>query len=84
MCDEIINAAACVSKNESVNVMSTVSTNFHKKVKYKMDCYMLHSVLLVIILLFTITIICNYYAKRRSKPKKILPRRIMNLNKCSR
>ena len=63
-CNEIINTADSVS----TNVTSTVSANFHiKKVKCKMDCYILHTVLLVIILLFLITIICYYYAKHRSK-----------------
>ena len=38
--------------------------------RYKMDCDILHRVLLVIILVFTIAIICYYYAKYRSKLKK--------------
>ena len=60
--DEILSTA----KNVSTNV--TVSTNFHNKnVRYKMDCYILHTVLLVIILLFISAIIQNAYAKRRSK-----------------
>ena len=33
MCDEIINAVDSVSTNGPVNVMSTVSTNLHKKSK---------------------------------------------------
>ena len=41
--DEIVNAADSVSKNASVNVMSTVLTNFHK-----MDCYILCTVSAVI------------------------------------
>ena len=54
------------------NMPSTVSTNFHnKKVRYKMDCYMLHKVLLVIRLLFIIAITCYHYAKNGSKLKKI-------------
>ena len=58
----------------STNVTSTVSINCHnKKVRYKIDCYILHKVLLVIILLLTITIICYYYAKHRSKLKNISP-----------
>ena len=78
-CDEIIDDANSVSINVPTNVMSatstsvksTASTNFHdKKVRYKMDCYILHTVLLVVILLFIITIICYHYAKHRSKEKK--------------
>ena len=47
MCDEIINVVGSVSTNISANVMSAVSTNFHKKVRYKMDCYILHPISLV-------------------------------------
>ena len=32
-----------------------------------MDCYILHTVLLVIMLLFIITIIFHHYAKHKSK-----------------
>ena len=79
-CDEIIDDADSVSINVPTNVMSTVSTsvksiastNFHhKKVSYTMDCYILHTVLLVVILLFIIAIICYHYAKHRSKQKNI-------------
>ena len=42
----------------------------NKKVRYKMDCYILHTVLLVIILLFIFAIICYHHAKHRSKLKK--------------
>ena len=52
--------------------MGTESINFdNKKIRYKMDCYILHTFLLVTILLFTITIICHHYAKHRSKQKNI-------------
>ena len=53
-CDESIYAAESVSKNEQTNIMSTLSTivtstqsiNFHnKKVRYKVDCDILHTVL---------------------------------------
>ena len=57
--DEIINAADSVSVSGSVNVTSTVSTNFNKKVRYKMDCYILHIVVLVIIVF---AVICSHYA----------------------
>ena len=52
-----------------------------------MDCSILHTVLLAIILLFTITITCYHCAKYKSKPKKLIAvlkikkRRIMNLKK---
>ena len=53
MCDEIINDANSVSRNVPTNVTSTILTNFHnKKVRYKIDFYVLHTVLLVTILLF--------------------------------
>ena len=58
MCDEIINDSDSVSTNVLASVRSTVSRNFNnKKVRYKMDCDILHIVLLVIILLFIIAII---------------------------
>ena len=49
--------------------MSTISDD--KNVKYKMDCYILSTVLSVIILLFIIPIICYHYAKHWSKQKSI-------------
>ena len=76
MCDVIMYVMDIVPKNVAntiaTNVTSAVSTNFYKKVRYKMDFYILHTVLLVIILLFMIAIICYHYAKHRSKLKKIL------------
>ena len=71
-CDETINAADSVSTNlmstASTNVTITASINFHnKKVRYKMDCYILHAVLL----LFMIALVCYHYTKRRSKQKRI-------------
>ena len=54
------------------NVTSTASINSDvKKVRLKTDCYILHPVLLVIILLFILTIIYYHYAKHRSKQKGI-------------
>ena len=60
MCDEIINVTDSVSTNVintiirnmtntiSINAISTVSKNSDdKKVRYKIDCYILHTVLLV-------------------------------------
>ena len=71
MCEEIIKDADRVSRNGSANVLSTVLTNFPKKARYKMDCYILHSVSLVITLLFLIVIVCYRYAKHSSKLKDI-------------
>ena len=34
---------------------------------YKMDCYIMDTVLLVVLLKFKITIICYHYLKHRSK-----------------
>ena len=66
--DEIINAAYSVS----INVMSTVLISFlNKNVRYKTD-YILHTVLLVIILLFVIAVICYHYLKHWSKQKNLL------------
>ena len=83
-CDEIINATDSVSRNVtntiptnmtdtiSINVTSTVSTNSdNEKVRYKMDCYISHTFLLVIILLFTTAIVYYHYPKRRTKQKRI-------------
>ena len=56
--DEIINAADKLSINVSAIIIRTISTNFqNKKGRYKMDCYILHTVLLLIILLFIIAIV---------------------------
>ena len=49
--------------------MSMNSDN--KKVRYKMDCYILHLILVVIILLFIIAFICYHYEKYRSKQRHI-------------
>ena len=42
-----------------------------KKVRYKIDCYILHTVLLAIMLILINTIICNHCAKHRAKQKSI-------------
>ena len=76
VCDENMNVMDSVSTNMtntiSTNVASSVSIKFDdKKVRYKMDYYILHKVLLVIILLLIIAIICYHYTKHRSKQKRI-------------
>ena len=45
---------------------------------FKVDCYILNAVLLVIILLFIIPIICYHYAKHRSNRKNILAQKMEN------
>ena len=66
-CDEIIIAIDNVSTKKTntitTNLMSTASINCHKK--KVIDCYILHTVLLVIKLLLIKTIICYYYAKQK-------------------
>ena len=48
------------------NIATNLSVNCHaKKVRYKIDCYILNTVLLAIILLLMINIICCYYAKQK-------------------
>ena len=62
------------SNTLAANVTSTMSVNYHnKKERYKIDYYILHTVLLVIVLLLIITIIYYHYAKHKSKLKNILP-----------
>ena len=76
MCDDIINVANSVSTNGtytlSTNVTNTVITKVTrtvpinsdgKNVRYKMDCYILYTVLLVDILLFIIPIACYHCEK---------------------
>ena len=61
ICTEIINVANTIP----ANVTSTVSINSDdKKVRCKMDYYILQAVLLVIMLLFSITFICCHNANR--------------------
>ena len=64
-----------------------MTINFrNKNVRYKIYCYILHTVLSVIILLFIIAIICYYYSKQQNKTKSfalltISKWRIMNFKK---
>ena len=58
-----------IACDEVIKTMDSVSRNFrNKKIKYEMDCYILHAVLLVIISLTAI--ICHHFAKHRSDMKK--------------
>ena len=63
-CDEIISVIDVISIKMTNTIATDLSINFNsKKVKYEIDFYILHIVLLVIILLLTATIICYHYAK---------------------
>ena len=77
MCDEIITDIDGVSTNVTntipTNVANTISTNITntmstnddgKKVRDKTDCYILSTVLLVIILLYIIVTICCHRSKQ--------------------
>ena len=56
---------------EIINATDSVSTDFYnKKVSYKMDCFLLHTVWLAIILLFIIAVICYHYPEHRPKLKR--------------
>ena len=51
-----------VTNTASLNVMITVSINsYDKKVRYKIDFYILHKFLLVTVVLFIIVITCYHY-----------------------
>ena len=66
----VMNVMDILSTKMTNTVTINVSTNSDgKKVRYKMDCYILHTVLLVIMLSLIITIICYHH----SKLKNILP-----------
>ena len=76
VCNEIISVTDSTSRNVTntilANVMSSVSIKSEDiKVRYKMDCYILHMFLLVTILLFIITIIYYHCIKYKSKQKHI-------------
>ena len=55
-------------------IAANVSVNCHsKKVRYKLDCYILHKVSLAIMLLLMVTIICYHYTKHKSNQKNTNP-----------
>ena len=71
-CVEIMYLIDIVSKRMTIAIATNVSINCrNKKVRNKMDCYILYAVVLVIILLLIITVICYHYVKQRSKQKGI-------------
>ena len=60
-CDEIISVMDIASTKMTNTVATTVSINSDiEKVRYKIDSYILHSVLVAIILLLIITFICYH------------------------
>ena len=62
-CDEIITIIDDVSKKRQTLYIYTASTNCHsKKARY---CYILHTVLLGIVLLFIIPTIWCHYPKQK-------------------
>ena len=78
-CDEIISVMDVVSTKMANTLATNVTKNCHcKKVRYKIDFYILHTVLSVITLLLIITIICYHYANHRSKRKDINALTIQN------
>ena len=61
-----------VSTRKTNTIATNVTKNCHsKKVRYKIDCYILHTVLLVIMLILRITVICYHYAKHRLKQNRV-------------
>ena len=67
-CDEIISVMDIVSTKMTNSI--NVSINCHSnKVRCKIDCYILQTVLLEIILLSLIRITCYHYANHRSKQR---------------
>ena len=83
-CDKIISDVGIVSTKTTNTVTTNMSINSNdKKVRYKVDCYILHTVLLVIILLLIITMIRFHHAKYTSKQKSInnIKLKIMNFKK---
>ena len=73
-CDEIIDVMDIVWTKITNTIATNKSINSDdKKVRYKIDWYILHIVLLMIIFLLTTIIICYQYSKHRSKLKNMLP-----------
>ena len=71
-CEEIISVMDIIV---STKITNTTATNLRKdchskRLRYKSDCYILHTDLLAILLILTITIIC-YIMQRISKKKDI-------------
>ena len=70
VCNEIISVMDNVSTKKTSSIATNVIKNCRgKSVRYRIDCYILHTVLLAIILILIITIIYFHYAKHSSKQK---------------
>ena len=73
-CDEIIDVMDIVWTKITNTIATNKSINSDdKKVRYKIDWYILHIVLLMIVFLLITIIICYQYSKHRSKLKNMLP-----------
>ena len=73
-CDEIIDVMDIVWTKITNTIATNKSINSDdKKVRYKIDWYILHIVLLMIIFLLITIMICYQYSKHRSKLKNMLP-----------
>ena len=70
MCDKIISVMDIVS-TKITNIVPTNGSIDDKKVRCKIDCYILHAALLAIILPLIITVTCYYYAKHKINQKSI-------------
>ena len=70
VCDEIISVMGIVSTKTTINI-ATRKVLATIKIRHKINCYILHTVLLAMILLLLIATVCYQYAKNRSKQKGI-------------
>ena len=71
-CDEIRSVIDILSTKITDTIPANVSiSSDNKKVRKKTDCFILHAVLLVIVLLLITSIICDHYTRHRSKQKII-------------
>ena len=72
-CDETISVTDIASTKKTNTITANVTENCHgEKVRYKIDCYFLNTVLLAVILPLITTIIYYHYAKHRSKQKGVV------------
>ena len=74
MCDGIAYVLDVVFTKTTNTIATNVSVNCHIKNKtYKIGCFILRTVLLVMILLLIITNICYHFTNQSLKLEKILP-----------
>ena len=63
------------------NVTSTMLTNSDdKKVRHKMNCYILHTVLLVVIPLLITAVVCYHYENSGQNKKTLMHKQYKNGN----